>query len=96
MIVTPRPYRPTASWRAAMWGTLAALLVLPLVAMQLTPEVRWTPFDFAAAGVLLGGLGAAIEAAMRIAARSRVRAAIIAAALALTLLLWAEGAVGLF
>lgn len=96
MIVTSRRFNAPASWRIALWVTLAALLVLPLVAMQLTPEVRWTPFDFAAAAVLLGGLGLAIEAALRITARSSLRATVIALAVAGTLLLWAQGAVGLF
>ena len=33
-------------WRVALWGTVAALLTLPAVAMQFTHEVQWGPGDF--------------------------------------------------
>ena len=33
-------------WRALMWGGAACLLLLPLVAMQFSDEVRWTGGDF--------------------------------------------------
>jgi hypothetical protein len=33
------------------------LLLIPLIAMQFTSEVAWTPFDFVAAGALLFGTG---------------------------------------
>ena len=42
-------------WRVALWGSFLAILIAPLVAMQFTGEVHWTPFDFAVAAVLLGG-----------------------------------------
>ena len=44
-----RPGLPP-SWRLALWGGIALLLVLPALAMQFTREVNWGPGDFAAAG----------------------------------------------
>ena len=41
-------------WRVALWGSVVAILIAPLVAMQFTGEVHWTPFDFAVAAALLG------------------------------------------
>lgn len=46
------------------FATLCILLV-PLVAMQLTDEVDWGVFDFVLAGLLLGGTGALLELAAR-------------------------------
>ncbi|MFW2342318.1 hypothetical protein [Brevundimonas sp.] len=43
----------TTLLRTVMWGGATALLLAPAVAMQLTPEVQWTLFDFALMGVLL-------------------------------------------
>lgn len=73
-----------------------ALLLVPLVAMRFTAEVRWDAFDFAASAVLLAGAGLAFELAM---AKLRTRRARLAAggAIALALLaVWAELAVGIF
>lgn len=38
--------------RYGPWAGAAALLLLPLVAMQYTDEVQWTAFDFVIAGVM--------------------------------------------
>ena len=46
-------YRPAV--RVAL--ATAFILLLPLVAMQITDEVEWGLFDFVFAGVLLGGAG---------------------------------------
>lgn len=79
-----------------MWSLLEALLLAPLIAMQLTQEVRWTGFDFAAAAVLMGALGVFVEVACRVVTQPFARAAILALLLAAALLVWAEGAVGVF
>ncbi len=85
----------TAGWRPVMWSALAALLLLPAVAMPFTREMNWGPGDFAAAAVLLGGLGLAVEGAMRLIRAPRLRiAAIVASALAVATI-WADAAVGL-
>jgi len=82
-------------WRAGMWAVVGALLLVPLVAMRFTADVRWTPFDFAAAAVLLGGAAVACELAMR-ALPGRWRIVGCAAVVAVVALLWAQGAVGVF
>lgn len=83
-------------WRLALWGGIAGLLLLPWVAMQFTDEMRWDAFDFAAAAVLLVGGGLAFEVAVRVTRRTSYRAAAGAALLFAVLLLWADGAVGVF
>lgn len=73
---------------------VTALLLVPLVAMQFTPEVRWTLSDFIFASVLLLGVTIPLEWVMR---RSH-GAYRVAAALALVtafLLTWSNAAVGL-
>ena len=39
--------------RIVAWGAAATLLLVPLVAMQLTDDVAWTAGDFVAAGIFL-------------------------------------------
>jgi hypothetical protein len=82
-------------WRLPLWGAIAALLLLPLIAMQFTAEVAWTASDFAAAAVLLGGAGAGIELVMRHARKPRTKAALVVAMVALAGLIWLQGAVGI-
>lgn len=74
----------------------ALLLLVPLLAMQFTPEVRWGPGDFAAAGALLFGAGMAyLLLAPRLRAQ-RHRLALAAGVLLVLATVWAELAVGLF
>ena len=83
-------------WRIARWGLIAALILTPLIAMQFTTEVAWDAADFAFIGVLLIGAGALYELALW-KTRSPVLRLIIGAVLvAIVLLVWAEGAVGIF
>lgn len=88
--------RAKFSWRVALWTTVFALWVVPLAAMQVTSEITWTGFDFAAAAFLLIGTGVVCE----LVARSRLTgtARIIAGAgtIVTAALLWAHGAVGVF
>lgn len=82
-------------WRATAWSIAAGLLLMPLLAMQFTDEVRWTAGDFLFAAVLIGGTGLLLELVAR---RSGSRAYRIGAALALAaafLLVWINGAVGI-
>jgi hypothetical protein len=55
--------RRTAAARSAVRVALATVVILlvPLVAMQLTDDVHWTAGDFAFAGALLGGSGLLLE-----------------------------------
>ena len=44
--------------RLGMWSAfVAAMLMIPLLAMQFTDAVVWTPFDFTVAGALLFSAG---------------------------------------
>ena len=86
---------PERRWvRPLAWGAAAALLALPLVAMQFTNEVQWTTGDFMFAAFMLGGVGLALELAVRISSAKSYR---IGAGLGLAagvLLIWVNGAVG--
>lgn len=73
----------------------AALLLVPLLAMQFTPEVNWSPMDFAVAGALLFSAGIAwMLLSARLAGMAYRLAAVIAVATALVLA-WGNLAVGL-
>lgn len=70
------------------------LLLIPLVAMQFTDEVSWTPGDFIVAAGLLFGAGAAIAAGIA-RRRKPVYRLVIVALVALGLaVVWVELAVG--
>lgn len=74
----------------------AAVLTVPLVAMQFTTEVNWTGSDFAAAGALLALTGLVLTLALRKLRSPRSR--LVAAGLIGLgfLYCWAEMAVGIF
>ena len=77
--------------------TVAFLLLLPLIAMQLfTDEVKWTLFDFVVAAVLLLGTGLMCELVMRKVKKMGHRIVLCIALLTALLLVWAELAVGIF
>ena len=77
-------YRPAA--RVVL--VAACILMLPLVAMQVTDEVRWDLADFVVAGALLVGTGLAYELAARKAGNVAYRAALGVALAAALLLVW--------
>ena len=83
-------------WRIAGWLTAVALIVLvPLVAMQVTDEVNWSVADFAFAVVLVGGVGFTYELAARKTSNTAYRAAVGVALAAALLLVWITLAVGI-
>ena len=51
--------------RKAVWATAALMMLLPLLAMQVTDQVVWDIFDFALLGAMLVGVGVTIELAAR-------------------------------
>jgi peptidoglycan/LPS O-acetylase OafA/YrhL len=73
----------------------AALLLVPLVAMQFTAEVKWDGLDFVVAAVLLGGTGLAWVLLSRRLSGRRQRTIAGALLLAALLLVWAQLAVGI-
>lgn len=95
---TPRntPSGFAGRWRIAGWTTAALFLLYPLVAMQFTDEVDWTVADFLFAGALLAGVGGAFELAVRRTASTAYRLAVGVALAAAFLLVWINGAVGIF
>lgn len=81
--------------RIALWSIAALLLIAPLVAMQLTDEVRWGGADFLLAGILIGSVGIACELAVRMTRNSAYRAGAGFALAAAFFTVWANGAVGM-
>ena len=73
----------------------AFILLLPLLAMQVTDEVSWNLADFAVAGVLLFGAGLIVELVATKGGNSAYRAAVGIAVVAALLLIWTNLAVGL-
>ena len=76
--------------------TIAVLLCIPLIAMQLTSEVVWTLSDFIIAGILLLGTGIVIEVVARNVRSKKARIVMIIGTLMVLFLVWAEMAVGIF
>ncbi len=76
-------------------GIIATLLLIPFVAMQFTTEVNWTALDFIAMGLLILGVGTAIEFILRKAKSRNQKIALVIAAIGAFLLIWVELAVGL-
>jgi hypothetical protein len=73
----------------------ACILLLPLVAMQITDEVDWGVADFVFAGVLLGGTGLLLELAARKPGNLSYRAAAALVGVAAIVLGEADDAPGL-
>lgn len=72
------------------------LLLIPLIAMQFTPEVNWTLSDFIVMGGLLLAVGLLVELVLRKVSTRRNRILLGLAILFGFLLVWAELAVGVF
>lgn len=87
--------RRGSRWRIVLWSAAAALLLVPLVAMQFTDEVDWSAADFAVFGAMLAGAGGAFELAVGMTHNTAYRAAVAVALGAAFLLVWANGAVGI-
>ena len=83
-------------WRLAPWAAIAIILMVPLDAMQFTDEVRWTGHDFHAAGALLSGALLIYQLSGRFVSGRGQRFLLAGAILMIVMLLWAEGAVGIF
>ncbi|MGY5851367.1 hypothetical protein [Salegentibacter sp. F14] len=77
-------------------GLVALLLLIPLIAMQFSQEVVWSPFDFFIAAVLLLGTGLAIDLVLRKVKILKNRILLSAIILAILIIIWAELAVGIF
>lgn len=71
------------------------ILLVPLVAMQITPEVVWGPLDFLVMGGLIFGIGLMYELAASRGGSAVYKAAVGTGLLAMFLLIWVNLAVGL-
>ena len=74
----------------------ALILMVPLLAMQVTDQVNWDLADFAVIGTLLIGTGLTYELASRKVSDTKHRIVIGVALGVALLLMWIELAVGLF
>ncbi|MFQ5675342.1 MAG: hypothetical protein ACE5G1_05545, partial [bacterium] len=85
------------AYRSAAGIVLAAafILLLPLLAMQITDEVVWDLADFAVAGALLVGTGLMYELTARKAGNIAYRAAVGFTLAAALLIVWINLAVGI-
>ncbi|NCO62759.1 MAG: hypothetical protein GW839_01770 [Flavobacteriales bacterium] len=77
-------------------GSATLILLVPLIAMQFTNEVKWELSDFIIAGILLFGTGLMLEMFMRKIKNKKNRIALIVILVALLILTWIELAVGIF
>ncbi|MBA3724316.1 MAG: hypothetical protein H0W89_05540 [Candidatus Levybacteria bacterium] len=82
--------------KAFLWIALATvfILMIPLIAMQITSEVNWDEIDFIVMGALLFGTGSMFVLAARKTRKYRIIIGIVFAAALFWL--WAELAVGVF
>lgn len=77
-------------------GLSGLILLIPLVAMQFTPEVNWQAGDFLAAALLLVAGGMSCVVAARVARSGVQRVVAVTSAVLVFALVWAELAVGVF
>ena len=83
-------------WRPLIWGTAAALLLLPAVAMQFeNTGVNWTAGDFIAMGLLLTTACGLYELGAWLSGNTAYRAGFGIAALTAFLTIWVNLAVGM-
>ena len=75
---------------------VGVLLLIPLIAMQLTDEVTWSFFDFIIMGALLTITGLLIGVILKKVKYHKYREIFIVIIVMIFLLIWAELAVGLF
>ena len=87
--------RRGSRWRIVVWAATPLILLLHLLAMQVTDEVVWSAADFAFAGALLVGAGLTYELAARKAGNIAYRAAVGVAGAAALLLVWLSLGVGI-
>lgn len=60
-------------WRIAIWSTAAVVLLLPLLAMQVTKEATWGVADFIIFGGMLVGACGTYELAARVSGNRAYR-----------------------
>jgi hypothetical protein len=81
---------------AGILTMVAIILLLPLIAMQFSTGVNWSPVDFAVAAILLFATGLSCELVLRKVKKVSHRIVICGIILLALLLIWIELAVGIF
>lgn len=82
--------------RLAAWAAVVALILLiPLIAMQISDEWNWDLFDFTFAGVVLFGAALTYELIARKGSTVAYRAAVGLAVATALVLVWINAAVGI-
>lgn len=89
-------YLPRRTGFALLIVVTAALLSIPLLAMQFTREVNWTTRDFLVAAALLLGTGSLYLVAAGWMKTRKARVMLGSVLLIALLLTWAQLAVGIF
>ncbi len=74
----------------------AIILFIPVIAMQINEEVKWTLMDFVVAAALLFGTGLILEIGFRKLNKNRYRIILLITILTVLMLTWLELAVGIF
>ncbi|MBJ3785776.1 hypothetical protein [Devosia sediminis] len=82
-------------WRVGGWGLAGLLLLVPLLAMQVTDAVNWGAGDFLMAAVLLAATGVGLELVIRYLRDPRHRWIAGCCVVLVAVLVWAELAVGI-
>ncbi|WP_299765461.1 hypothetical protein [uncultured Dokdonia sp.] len=82
--------------RICILTIIGMILLIPFIAMQFTPEVRWALADFVIAGIVLLGFGSMIEGIILKIQNRTYKTLLYIILIILFLLLWAELAVGIF
>lgn len=77
-------------------SVVAGLLLIPLIAMQFTDEVKWDGSDFLVMGILLTGTGLVCEFILRTVTKRANRIILCLAVVFVLVLIWMELAVGIF
>jgi hypothetical protein len=80
--------KPWNYWRIARWTAALALLLTPLVMMQISDQWHWTVGSFLLAGAVLAGLGLLYELAERFSGSRAYRAGVAVALLTSFLTVW--------
>ena len=75
---------------------VGTILLIPLIAMQLTNEVNWSLFDFIIMGAMLTITGLLGEIIFKKVKKYKHRVASYVVVAIIFLLIWAERAVGIF
>ncbi|PUB28164.1 hypothetical protein C8J95_108108 [Elizabethkingia sp. YR214] len=80
----------------AIYSVATLLLIIPLIGMQLSKEIKWSLLDFIIAGFLLFTTAFTIDLIMRRVKIKAFQFICIALVLIVLFLIWAELAVGIF